>query len=124
MKQPSKKVLIDQLIDSTENMEVGIDTHGRIVSRCKDRTFPGVYVDHEMHPFEGCNFIALDKEDAQNILDMLNEAITRLESGTRSDNDVEVFGDKAISYERLIDALDLTIWNSSKKEEDEKTKEE
>ncbi|MCM1531881.1 MAG: hypothetical protein NC114_06375 [Ruminococcus flavefaciens] len=57
----------------------------------------------------GSDFIVLNRDDAENILDMLNSAIIRLESGNRQDNDIEVFGDKAISYERLIDELDHTV---------------
>ena len=51
--------------------------------------------------------IRLSIEDANNILSMLNESIEKSSSGTRSDDDVEVFGVKrSLSYERLIDALD------------------
>lgn len=53
-------------------------------------------------------YVVLDWADAKDILYMLNDAIARLESGTRSDNDVEVFGNTAISYERLIDQLDCS----------------
>lgn len=58
---------------------------------------------------QGSDFVVLRRDDAVAIVDMLNDAIRRLESGTRDDNDVEVFGDKAISYERLIDELDHTV---------------
>lgn len=51
--------------------------------------------------------ITLTLEDANNILSMLNEAIEKLSSGTRSDDDVEVFGvERSLSYERLIDAIE------------------
>lgn len=53
-------------------------------------------------------YVVLDWADAKCILYMLNDAISRLESGARSDNDVEVFGETAISYERLIDQLDCS----------------
>ena len=49
--------------------------------------------------------IVLSEYDARNILHMLNGAIRRLESGTRDDNDIGVFGYGAISYERLIALL-------------------
>lgn len=61
--------------------------------------------------YSNCDFVTLAKEDAQNIIDMLNEAILKLESGTRTDNDLEVFGNKAISYERLIDRVDGLIYD-------------
>ena len=91
-------------------MEMGIDTKGRLVTRATNSSFPSMYKDHSVVPFKGCSFICIDREDAENILEMLNSAIVRLESGTRQDNDMEVFGLKAISYERLIDALGHTIW--------------
>ena len=91
-------------------MEMGIDTKGRLITRAKNPSFPSMYKDHSVVPFKDCDFICMDREDAENILEMLNSAIIRLESGTRQDNDMEVFGPKAISYERLIDALGCTIW--------------
>ncbi|MCM1230197.1 MAG: hypothetical protein NC489_08690 [Ruminococcus flavefaciens] len=72
----------------------------------------------------GSDFIVLNRDDAENILDMLNSAIVRLESGTRQDNDVEVFGDKAISYERLIDELDHTVLPVSSGDDDEELADE
>lgn len=56
--------------------------------------------------------IVLSEYDARNILHMLNDAISRLESGTRDDNDIEVFGEDAISYERLIDLIDAVDGNN------------
>ena len=54
----------------------------------------------------------LSEYDARNILHMLDDAISILESDTRDDNDIEVFGDDAISYERLIDLLDVVDGNN------------
>ena len=55
---------------------------------------------------ENKEVITLTKEDAKNILWMLDEAIRRLHGCLETDADIEVFGDKAISYERLIDKLE------------------
>lgn len=41
---------------------------------------------------------------------MIEEAIEFKKSGTRVDDDVEVFGERAISYERLLDYMDLVVY--------------
>ena len=79
---------------------MGYDSHGRMIFRSSNE------IDNKIKPFDDIGFITIDKTDAENILSMLNDAIIRLESGKRQDNDVEVFGDRAISYERLCDYLD------------------
>lgn len=81
---------------------MGRDSHGRLIFRSKDESD----IAKDMKPFGDVEFVTVNRVDAENILAMLNEAILRLESGEREDNDIEVFGDKAISYERLIDYLD------------------
>lgn len=50
--------------------------------------------------------ITIAREDAENILWMLDEAIRRLHGCIETDADIKVFGDKSISYERLIDKLE------------------
>lgn len=50
-------------------------------------------------------FVVMEVQDVQNIVDMLNQAIEKLKSGTTDMDDVEVFGDKSISYARLFDQL-------------------
>ena len=57
----------------------------------------------ENSAFAGCPYIMLRKDVAQGILDCLNSDIERLSA---DGDDVEAFGDNAIHYERLIDALD------------------
>lgn len=57
---------------------------------------------YKMSPFHGTQFILLDIADANNIRDMLDEAI--IANNSEAD-DYNAFGDKAISYERLYDAL-------------------
>lgn len=116
MKQTFKEFYTNPNLYCTPDhpVDYGFDTRGRIVMRTLSSHRPSMAEDSSQKFFEDCDFIALDRQDAENILDMLNEAITKLESGTRQDNDVEVFGKKAISYERLIDALNRTIWDTSK----------
>lgn len=50
--------------------------------------------------------ITINREDAENILSMLDEAIERLNGCRELDDAINVFGDRAISYERLIDKLE------------------
>lgn len=50
--------------------------------------------------------ITLNREDAENVLSMLDEAIERLNGCRELDDAINVFGDRAISYERLIDILE------------------
>ena len=70
-------------------------------------------------------YICLSYDDAQNIADMLNEAIEKLGPKDESfGDDIAVFGEKAISYERLVDRLNglcYPVWkyNKEKKEENE-----
>lgn len=93
----------------TIDMSMGYDCKGRMVCRSVKPVVKSI-IEGGFSPFADCDFISLNREDAENILWMLNYAISKLESGNRTDNDVEVFGDKAISYERLIDALDYTVY--------------
>lgn len=108
---------LEQLLDE---FEIGVNSHGRLYLVDRSRIgykFIGKFADkNHLSPVvrekianAGSCYVVLNREDAVAIVDMLNDAIRRLESGTRSDNDVEVFGDKAISYERLIDEVDHTL---------------
>lgn len=82
----------------------------------------------ENSAFAGCPYVMIKKDMARGLLKCLNSAIERLRSGTRDDDDVEVFGDDAIYYERLIDALDglsyMHYHAKKKKEEKDKEREE
>lgn len=100
---------------ATKNLYATFDCHKNIILYS---TSEGKWIS-DTHPdapllietaFENCPFITIPKKDAQNIIDMLNYAIIKLESGERRDNDREVFGDKAISYERLIDRVNSLIY--------------
>lgn len=103
-----------QSISKEFNAKMCIGAHGElIIISDPDVILNIVVISDATNSYENIPFITLSKNDAKNILDMLNEAICRLESGKRTDNDVEVFGDKAISYERLIDILDGIIYHKT-----------
>lgn len=69
-------------------------------------------------------YICISYEDAQNIVDMLNDAINRLCPEHITDrDDISVFGEKAISYERLVDRLNglcYPVWKYNKEKKEEK----
>lgn len=75
----------------------------------------------EMHD----KYICISYDDALNIADMLNEAIEKLcPKDIITGDDIAVFGEKAISYERLVDRLNglcypVLKYNKEKKEEKE-----
>ena len=81
--------------------EMSIDCHGRFVFRSvkpiKDRQMKV--------PFENIEFITIDKKDAQNLYDMLTWAMEQIKPGNQEYKDIDIFGDRAISYERLYDYL-------------------
>lgn len=81
--------------------EISIDCHGRFVFRSanpiKDR--------YMKTPFENIGFITIDKTDAQNLYDMLTWAMEQIKPGNQEYKDIDVFGNRAISYERLYDYL-------------------
>ena len=69
-------------------------------------------------------YICISYDDAQNIADMLNEAIEKLGPKDESfGDDIAVFGEKAISYERLVDRLNglcYPVWKYNKENKEEK----
>lgn len=87
-----------------------LDLQGRVVMR-SDGPFDPKPFGIEEKGFNNVDFITINKEDAQNLYDMLCEAIDRLKSGTREDDDNEVFGEKAISFEKLADYLGLVTYD-------------
>lgn len=102
-----------------ENAQFGINSHGhpymvwtertgQVLKKFIKRNHLSKDVSDRLANQGSC-FVVLYRADAENIVQMLNSAIQRLESGERIDNDIEVFGDLAISYERLIDELDHTV---------------
>lgn len=120
MKANFKGIMVSNGLNIEERVDYGYDTCGRLVIRGINKDEKrSIYHDHKTIPFNKCDFITINREDAENILSMLNESICLLESGVRDDNDIEVFGDRAISYERLIDALGGTIWETEEKKDEE-----
>lgn len=69
-------------------------------------------------------YICISYDDALNIADMLNEAIEKLGPKDESfGDDIAVFGEKAISYERLVDRLNglcYPVWKYNKEKKEEK----
>ena len=81
--------------------EGGIDNYGRFIFRSKD-----TINDRELKvPFDDIGFITIDKQDAQNLYDMLTWAMGQIKPAEMQYKDTDVFGDRAISYERLYDYL-------------------
>ena len=60
--------------------------------------------------------VMMPVKDATNLYEMLEDAVGRL---SESESDIEAFGDKAISFERLYDALEKSgvVGNSESAEE-------
>lgn len=90
------------------DFDIGLDNNLRLVMRSAADlgTVTGFEKD-----FKDTSFITINKEDAQNLYDMLCDAIERLKSGTREDDYREVFGNRAISFERLADYLNLVTYD-------------
>lgn len=111
-----KKLFNKKYVIHAENVDSAcIDMRGKLIIRMNESIFDDDTAEEitgELKSFDGSDFVVINKEDANNIISMLNEAIAKLESGNRPDNDNEVFGDRAISYERLIDALDGRIYGT------------
>lgn len=120
-----------QEIDRTELKEVDLTHNGEIMAI----TYPMTAIDmvevgikeydayrtaREMHD----KYICISYDDAMNIADMLNEAIEKLGPKDESfGDDIAVFGEKAISYERLVDRLNglcYPVWKYNKENKEEK----
>ena len=92
-------------VSESDKFEVAFDTQHRLVARTKEPVEYPIQSLMNTTPFQNTSFITVDKPDIDNIIDMLNDAIDFKKSGTREDEDVEVFGERAISYERLFDYM-------------------
>ena len=92
-------------MSENDKFEVAFDTQHRLVARTKDPVEIPIPSLFNTTPFQNTSFIAVDKPDIDNIIEMLNDSIDFRKSGTREDEDVEVFGERAISYERLFDYM-------------------
>ena len=84
------------------NFKETVDSHGRVILYSEPQMVNefGITVNGNNGAYKDCPFVTLDKEDASAVVDICNSFLP--ESG----DDVEAFGDKAISYERLIDRVD------------------
>lgn len=84
------------------------------ITRALDRV---VGFQSENSAFAGSPYVMISKDTARGVIDCCNLAIRKLRSGTREDDDVEVFGDLALHYERLIDAVDglnYVYWHANR----------
>ena len=75
----------------------------------------------ENSAYAGSPYVMISKDIAQGVIDCCNLAIEKLKSGTREDDDVEVFGDLALHYERLIDAVDglsYVYWHANRRKKE------
>lgn len=103
--QDAIKTLSGETIPYVESTVIegsmGIDGQGRMIFRSKDQ-----FSDRRFKiPFDDIGFITIDKQDAQNLYDMLTWAMEQIKPGNQEYKDIDVFGDRAISYERLYDYL-------------------
>lgn len=81
--------------------EGGIDNHGRFIFRSVESI-----QDRELKiPFEDMSFITIDRQDAQNLYDMLTWAMEQIKPSDKEYKDIDIYGVRAISYERLYDYL-------------------
>ena len=95
--------------------EIDITHHGEIMAISNpldpEKMVDAGYGEHDAYntaKADTMKYVCISYEDATNIIDMLNQAINTLDINPEKgiDDDIRVFGDKAISYERLIDRLD------------------
>lgn len=116
------QIITNSLFDGTQ-IDVTCSHDGKVVVTAGPLTTKKLksFNLHGSSAYENVDFILLSKEDAQNIIDMLNEAILKLEDDDHKD-DIGVFGEKAISYERLIDRLDGLLYSIDKLERKAKAK--
>ena len=112
-----------QEVDLTHNGEVMAITYPMMPADMIDagiKEYDAYQTAREMHD----KYICISYDDAQNIADMLNEAIEKLGPKDESfGDDIAVFGEKAISYERLVDRLNglcYPVWKYNKENKEEK----
>lgn len=112
-----------QEVDLTHNGEVMAITYPMIPAEMVDagiKEYDAYRTARDIHD----KYICISYDDAQNIADMLNEAIEKLGPKDKSfGDDIAVFGEKAISYERLIDRLNglcYPVWKYNKENKEEK----
>ena len=92
-------------MENSDQFDLTFDMQHRLVARTKEPVEYPIKSLFNTLPFQHTSFITIEKPDVDNIIDMLNESIDLRKSGTREDEDVEVFGDRAIGYERLFDMM-------------------
>lgn len=94
--------------------EGGIDCHGRFIFRSTEPI-----KDRELKvPFENMSFITIDRQDAQNLYDMLTWAMEQIKPCDKEYKDIDIYGARAISYERLYDYLHSEDYHIKKMQEE------
>ena len=96
-----------QYTDITHQGELMIICKPKSVNKLKKESIEKAYTNQNPD-----SYICLERKDAENIISMLNEAIDVINKGKDcgTNDDMEAFGDRAISYERLIDRLDGLLY--------------
>lgn len=112
-----------QEVDLTHNGEVMAITYPMIPTEMVDagiKEYDAYRTAREIHD----KYICISYDDAMNIVDMLNEAIEKLGPKDESfGDDIAIFGEKAISYDRLVDRLNglcYPVWKYNKENKEEK----
>ena len=87
--------------------EIALDCNKNIVMRIDHSVSNSILKDFDTSKaFADCDFITLDKKDAEAIMRWLDEYCSSKFEG----DDIKAFGDMAISYERLHDALEGVLY--------------
>ena len=105
----NKLCLLDvRQIDITHQGEVVVVSHPIAVLQLEKNGYDENDAYKSAKDNADCQYVCLTYEDAANIVDMLNQVINKLDTNPEVGawDDIRVFGDKAISYERLVDRLD------------------
>ena len=95
-------ILIDRGLDMADDFD---DDSLNVFSACEiDDTSKKIRPLASLETPDDPSMILMDIDEADNIYQMLEDAIGRL---SEAKSDLDAFGDKAISFERLYDALDV-----------------
>lgn len=99
---------IDSIEDNNDkeinhsNFKMTIGAHREVILYSEQEQVPEDFIDEA---YKDCDFVTISKDDAKNICSMIKDTLTK-----EGKSDIEVFGDKAISFERLYDRIDGLIY--------------
>lgn len=103
--------------ESFDNFENSDDSKNFHVSSDENTLDDDIIVFHK-EGTEDPSVVTMPIKDATNLYEMIEDAVGRL---SKSESDIEAFGDKAISFERLYDALEEAGVVGSNKDNESKT---